>query len=341
VFAVSQIIERNLQRRKPGGSVLWINPEKDDCWRELETACTTLKLLSHDYGCYTFLRNTGANVEFAAFPSNDEEKYDWVIINLPRQKALLNMMLDCAANLLAKDGILWLAGENRAGIKSADKQMKLHFGRIRKLDNARHCTLLEADTRLSQDFFDPRAYRNHWDLNCDDSGITVISYPGVFAHGRLDDGTALMLQALKTMILDGDVLDFACGAGVIGACIATQNPNTSITLLDTSALALRACSETLEANHLNGLVLASDGLSEVSGSFDYVVSNPPIHAGARTDNRLGLRLLELIHEHIRPGGKLILVANVHLPYENWLSTRFKRFGELAANDNYKVIVATR
>jgi 16S rRNA (guanine1207-N2)-methyltransferase len=341
VFAVSQIIERNLQRHEHVGSVLWINPERDDCWRAVKPICSSLKLFNQDYGCHAYLQNAGANTEFAAFPGKDEEKFDWIIVNLPRQKALLNMVLDCAAKLLARDGVLWLAGQNKAGIKSAGKQLKLHFGRIRKLDNARHCSLFEADMRVNQDLFDPLAYRNLWDLSCDIAGIKVISYPGVFAHGRLDDGTALLLQALATMKLDGEVLDFACGAGVIGACIATLNPGTSVTLVDTNALALRACSETLETNHLKGHVLASDGLSEVSGSFDFVVSNPPIHAGARTDNRLGMRLLESVHDHIRHGGKLILVANVHLPYENWLSKRFKRSGVLAANDHYKVIVATR
>ena len=341
MYSVSQIIERNLNRRKSGGSVLWINPERDDCWRAVEPVCSSLKLFSQEYGSYTFLRDAGANIEFAAFPQTDEEKYDWVIINLPRQKALLNMLLDCAATILAKGGVVWLAGENKAGIKSANKQLKSHFGQIRKLDNARHCSLFEAGVRLKQELFDPSNYRDQWDLNCNGSGITVISYPGVFAHGRLDNGTALLLHALETTELRGDVLDFACGAGIIGACIAAHHADSSVTLLDTSALALKACTETLEANQLEGHVLASDGLSEINDSFDVVISNPPIHAGARTDNHLGLRLLESVHEHIRPGGKLILVANIHLPYEKWLSARFKRFSELAANDSYKVIVATR
>lgn len=303
--------------------------------------CSSLKLLSQDYGSYIVLRDAGADVEFAAFPREEEKEYDWVIINLPRQKALLNMLLDCAADLLAKDGVVWLAGENKAGIKSADKRLKSYFGQIRKLDNARHCSLFEAGVRLNENIFDASNYRGQWDLNCNKTGMTVISYPGVFAHGRLDNGTALLLHALATMELKGDVLDFACGAGIIGACIAIHHADSKITLLDTSALALKACTETLDVNKVEGQVLASNGLSEVSDIYDVVISNPPIHAGARTDTQLGLRLLESVHEHIRPGGKLILVANIHLPYENWLSARFKRFSELAANANYKVIVATR
>jgi 16S rRNA (guanine1207-N2)-methyltransferase len=341
VFAVSQIIERNLGRFKTGGSVLWINPEKDDCWRSLQPKCKSLKLFCQDYGAYSYLKYSGANVEFSAFPGANDEKYDWIIVNLPRQKALLAMLLDCAAALLANDGVLWLAGENKAGIKSADKLLKIHFGQLCKLDNARHCSLLSAGTRLHERLFDPKAYREQWVLDCGGSALKVLSYPGVFAHGRLDEGTALLLDTLANMQLEGDVLDFACGAGVIGTCIAARHADTRVTLLDTSALALRACKETLEANHLKASIVASDGLSELKGSFDLVVSNPPIHAGVKTDSRLGMRLLDSVHEHIRPGGRLILVANVHLPYENWLSRQFKRCSELAVNENYKVIVAKK
>lgn len=341
MFPVSQIIARNLGRSKPAGSALWINPESDDCWRAVQGACSSLELLSQDFSSYAFLRHTGASIDFAAFPGQDDNHYDWIIMNLPRQKALLKMMLDCTSKLLAPGGVLWLAGENKAGIKSSEKLLKLHFEHTRKLDNARHCILFEADTPLNQGTFDPLTYRDTWDLTCGNSPLKVVSYPGVFAHGRLDNGTALLLQTLSTIKLEGDVLDFACGAGIIGSCIGATHANTSLTLLDASALALKACSETLAANQLNGTIQASDGLSELSGSFDVVVSNPPIHAGARTDSRLGVRLLESVHEHIRPGGKLILVANVHLPYENWLKTCFRRFDELAANEHYKVILATR
>ena len=251
------------------------------------------------------------------------------------------MMLDCAASLLAEDGILWLAGENKAGIKSANKILKMHFGQVRKLDNARHCTLFEAGQASTTSPFDPGSYRQEWQLDCKQSEIGITSYPGVFAHGRLDAGTALLLETLATLNPEGDVLDFACGAGLIGACISANYPHTSVTLLDTSALALRACEETLAANRLAGSVLASDGLTEVENSFDFIISNPPIHAGIKTDSRLSQQLLESAHDHIRPGGMLILVANIHLPYENWLSQKFRQCTELSANNHYKVIAAIR
>ena len=267
---------------------------------------------------FSYLLATSADIEFSAFPQINEEKYKWVILNLPRQKALLGMMLDCAASMLAEDGVLWLAGENQAGIKSSDKLLKVHFRQVRKLDSARHCTLYEASDGLNQQAFRSSAYRQEWPLNCNDRDIRIISYPGVFAHGRLDPGSALLLSALAGMRLEGDVLDFACGSGLIGACIVSSHAHANVTLLDSSALALKASQETFAENQMHGIILASDGLSALETSFDVIVSNPPIHAGIRTDNGLGMRLLEPVLEHIKPGGMLVMVANVHLPYEGWL-----------------------
>jgi len=342
----SQIIEKNLHRRTqsvPEHPVrgLWINPERDTVWRDAAACCTALKLSCQEFGTYHFHQQAGAEVEFTAFPVEPKPVYQWIILTLPRQKALLHMLLDCAANLLTEDGTLWLAGENRAGIKSSNKVLTTYFGQVSKLDNARHCTLYEAKTPLRQHGFAAPSFRVKWPLECQHSKIQILSYPGVFAHGRLDDGTALLLDSLADMAITGKVLDFGCGAGVIGACIAASHKDSQVSFLDNSALALMSCVETLAANGLHGSILASDGLTQVSDHYDLVISNPPIHAGVKTENRLSVRLLENVHEYINPGGSLIMVANRHLPYERWLLQNFHRVSELASNDHFKLISALR
>ncbi len=337
---VSQIIERNLSRSPTGKNALWINPEKDQCWKSAGERCAKLTLFTQDYGAFGFLEQTGADTRFSAFPPATSENYQWIIINQPRQKALLRMLIDCAAGLLADDGVVWLAGENKAGIKSADKLLKARFGRLKKLDNARHCTLFEAGQVSGSRVFEPTEYRDKWLLDVKPHEIRVVSYPGVFAHGRLDAGTSLLLQALRGMELTGEVLDFACGAGIIGAFIAKDKPGCRLSLLDTNALALRSSEETFSANQLQATCIASDGLNELTGKYDFIVSNPPIHAGVKTDNQLGVRLLGSAHQFLNPGGTLIIVANIHLPYENLLSRTFRHRRQLLENDRYKVIAAT-
>jgi len=341
MHAVSQVFARNFPNKSACNSALWINPEADDTWRQAQGICRSLRLLCQDHGAFSYLQAAGAEAEFAAFPDSEQGKYDWIILNLPRQKDLLDMLLACAASLLSSSGRLWLAGENKAGIKSADKRLKAHFQYVEKMDKARHCVLFQARGPLNAQPFRANDYRKTWELDCAHGPLQAVSYPGVFAHGRLDAGTAMLLNVLGDMELNGDVLDFGCGAGVIGACMAARHPQCNITLLDSSALALKACRETLESNHLGGEMLASDGLMNLNGSFDFIISNPPIHAGIRTDNRLSIRLLDNVHEHIRPGGKLILVANVHLPYERWLMETFRHCTQKTSDNHYKVILASK
>ena len=337
----SQIVQKNLLQLSPCASGLWINPERDDAWRDAKSRVSKIHLFCQDHGTYRFHQQAGADAEFAAFPTQNTHGYQWIMLGLPRQKALLDMLLACTPALLAADGSVWLSGENKAGVKSADKLLKRYFGKVRKLDSARHCTLYQASQPLQQQPFAAQSFRKEWPLNYQGSIFRICSYPGVFAHGRLDQGTALLLDTMTGMDIDGDVLDFACGAGVIGACIAGTNEHASVSFLDNSALALQACEETLDTNKLSGTVLASDGLTEVTTSYDLIISNPPIHAGIKTDTHLSIRLLDNVREHIRPAGRLIMVANKHLPYERWLERKFRRVSELSSNDHFKIISAQR
>lgn len=337
----SQIICKNLSRRSQVGNGLWLNPGQDSGWREAALYSDHLALFCQDHGAFSYHQSAGATVKFGSFPETPQSPYDWIILSLPRQKALLQVLLECAASLLAEQGTLWLAGENKAGIKSAEKWLKKYFSSVTKLDNARHCTLFEASKPHQGLTFSSNTYRETWELTGTTNPLRVVSYPGVFAHGRLDAGTAFLLKTLADLPIDGSVLDFGCGAGVIGASIKQQQPSSNICFLDSSALALQACQETLELNDLQGTVLASNGLVEADGLFDWIVSNPPIHNGLKTDNHLSIQLLEPVLQHMQTAGQLLLVANRHLPYEKWLNERFKRVRELQLNDHFKILLASK
>ena len=373
-----QIICKNLAHRAEAAAGLWINPNRDLSWREVANHCDTLNLFCQDFGAFSYHQQTGADVRFGAFPNVSDlkpsdlgtrgilapaimtstiettgivesqdsvqiQKFDWIILTLPRQKELLQMLLDCAKCLLAAGGTVWLAGENKAGIKSADKLLKKHFGHVQKLDNARHCTLFEASAPNIDKPFNSAGYLETWiaDSAQDFAGkkLEIASYPGVFAHGHLDAGSSLLLESLARQTITGSVLDFGCGSGVIGAHIATQ-PDTDVTFLDTSALALKACKETLARNNLEGTLLAADGLTGLETRYNWILSNPPIHSGVKTNNHLSMQLLTDVDKHLQPGGQLIIVANRHLPYEKWLGEKFKQVSELGVNQHFKVLCAS-
>ncbi|MBS7676150.1 methyltransferase, partial [Vibrio cholerae] len=84
--------------------------------------------------------------------------------------------------------------------------------------------------------------------------LKVVSLPGVFSHGRLDRGTELLLEHLDKLP-SGNLLDFGCGAGVLGAAVKRRYPHNTVTMLDVDAFAAASSRLTLAANGLEAEVL--------------------------------------------------------------------------------------
>ena len=137
--------------------------------------------------------------------------------------------------------------------------------------------------------------------------LQVISLPGVFSYGRLDEGTQLLLETLETPP-SARVLDFGCGAGLIGATIKQTWPSSKVDMVDTNALALEAAHRTMSANHLPiDIIKPSDVFSDVQGTYTQIVSNPPFHTGVKTDYRIVMTFLQEAAHHLEKGGTLRIV----------------------------------
>jgi len=78
------------------------------------------------------------------------------------------------------------------------------------------------------------------------------------------------------------VLELGVGSGCISAALARELPNAELVAVDVSPRALDVARENLAALALTDRVelLLADGLRDVAGRFDLVVSNPPYVARA-------------------------------------------------------------
>ena len=127
---------------------------------------------------------------------------------------------------------------------------------------------------------------------------------GVFSKDRVDFGTNVLLNALPDIEGYSRVLDVGCGYGIIGIAIAKSNPNIDVEMVDVNERAINLTKENININKAsNAKAYLSNLYENVSGTFDYIISNPPIRAGK-----------EIVHgvakngyEHLNKGGKIYLV----------------------------------
>jgi len=245
-----------------------------------------------------------------------EISHDLVVIAFPKSKAELNFTLAMIAHCINETTKILLVGEKKGGIQSAPKLTKDLFANCQKIDAARHCLLFaghfNAET-LAKDF-DLQKWFKKYQITVDGIELTIASLPGVFSQQKLDVGTALLLNNL-TREMTGKVLDFGCGAGVISCFIGKKYPDTSLSLLDVSALAITSAQESLALNELSGRVFASNSLSEVNEKYNHVVSNPPFHQGVKTNYQASEDFLAGINKQLKPQGDITIVANSFLRYQ--------------------------
>lgn len=179
-------------------------------------------------------------------------------------------------------------------------------------------------------------------------GVQVVGLPGVFSAGRADKATGILLDTLDALVAQGEltlngqrVLDLGCGAGLIGAWAAQRG--AEVTLVDGDLQSVRSSRLTLEAGGLTGEVIHSDvdaALSE-EHRFDLILSNPPFHVGRGVVLDVAREFIAAARRRLKPGGRLILVANDFLPYERELAALLGPAEVLAQERGFKVLAAVR
>lgn len=239
-------------------------------------------------------------------------EFDSAVLFLPKSRELAAYLLNALASRLAGRA-LYLVGEKRGGIEGAAKLLQA-FGKPRKLDSARHCQLWQVTVDQAPQATPLQSLAQRFELALEDGPLQVVSLPGVFSHGRLDRGTALLLKHLDNLP-SGHMLDFGCGAGVLGATVKRRYPHNRVTLLDVDAFAVAASRLTLAANGLEGEVISGDGIDAAPLDLSLILSNPPFHTGVHTNYQASENLLRKLAVHLRKGGEMRLVANSFLRYQ--------------------------
>ena len=242
--------------------------------------------------------------------------------------AWIHHALRIAAYALKPGGTLYVVGAKERGIISVGKRMEEIFGNLETLSIQKGHRVLSARKDAGTPLITP-------------TSLIDVEFPTVFAGGKLDEGTRLLLEALEVRQTD-EALDIGSGAGYLGLHIAKLAPKGYVMMVDASFAAVSVAQRVVEQSGLTNVrVLASNGAQAVlSQRFDLVVTNPPFHQGGIQSTEIAERFIREAAQVLRPRGRFYLVANRFLKYEPTLQAHFKTVEEVAGNTRYKVLRAT-
>lgn len=263
---------------------------------------------------------------------------DVAVMNMLYQpgNAWMHYALEIAAYALKPGGRLYVQGAKDRGVLSLAKRMQALFGNIETLEIHKGERVVRST--VGAQFIAPTTTPDG--LGIVNGGLqdAINRVPTLFAEGKLDEGTRLLLENLEVRVTDV-ALDMGCGAGFIGCHIARLATKGQVTMVDASLVAVDEARRRVEQSGLtNAQVLSSDGTQAVSSQrFDLVVTNPPFHIGGIQTTEIAERFIREAAKVLRPRGRFYLVANRFLKYEPMMRSVFKTVEEVGGDTRFKVL----
>ncbi|MCU0754677.1 MAG: class I SAM-dependent methyltransferase [Xanthomonadales bacterium] len=294
----------------------------------------------------------GFRAEHDALPTVAERRteapegvaFDCVLLLPPRQREASRAWLVRALERVAPGGVLVVSQANDEGARSLQDDLEQLCGKV--LSASKHkCRVVwlrpdpaTVDRALAQAWLAQDAVQSI-------EGGRYLSRPGLFSWDRIDTGSALLAAHLPGN-LQGRVADLGAGYGYLSCELLQRCPKVdALDLYDADARALPLAQANVDrvlADRPKLVAVATHWHDVATGlpqRYHAIISNPPFHLDRGGLPQLGQAFLHAAANALLPDGRLLLVANRHLPYEQILEARFAESQVLAAANGFKVIQA--
>jgi 16S rRNA (guanine1207-N2)-methyltransferase len=276
--------------------------------------------------------------DIAVFHEVGARKAAIALLRITRDRAETLGLIAEAISALPDGAPILVSGANDSGIRTVEKAVREHWP-ISEVRTKRHARCFFFEARRLPIVEQWRAAAAPQDA------LGFVTQPGLFAHERIDTGTALLIEYLPDDC-NGAAADFGCGWGALSVALLNRNSAiTSLDVIDVDHRAIEAAAANLRAVHPGTTVnqiWADIATGDVSArTYDVIVMNPPFHASARPDPAIGAAFFRAASKALKPGGVLFAVANRKLPYENEIKKGFRMHAALFEGEGYKIIRAMR
>ena len=273
-----------------------------------------------------------------------ESSIDNFFYRISKEKPVVHHLLNQAWRCLKPGGKLLLAGYKNEGTKTYIEKIANRFGcnkNINKNGPVYSAELYKHTECNATEFLDDSQYTKARPI-APESGLQLLSKPGLFGWNKIDAGSALLIEQLSqlSLPLSKTCLDLGCGYGYLSIAAANLENCKDIQnwiLTDNNAAALQLADANLLANQLAGEVVPADAGKEVRIKADLIVCNPPFHQGFGIDGDLTDKFLQNAKRLLSPNGIALFVVNQFIPLERKAAPLFKEVKLLIDNGSFKVI----
>nr|WP_281352090.1 methyltransferase [Paracoccus aestuariivivens] len=263
--------------------------------------------------------------------SQAEGEFDAAVVFLPRARAEARARIAEAVAHLADGASLWIDGQKTDGVDAVLKELR-GLAEVEEVHSRAHGKIFRVTLPKSDWIPEDWAARDH------EPAPGFVTRPGVFSADAPDPASEALAAHLPEK-LPSRIVDLGAGWGWLSAQILKHPGVSTLHLVEADSVALDCAKRNLTDPRAQ--FHWADALDfRLPEPVNGVVMNPPFHEGRIANPKLGAGFIRAAAKLLTGSGRLWMVANRHLPYEQTLRDVFGDVQELGGDSRFKILTAT-